>query len=162
MFEAFQINDSAAFQAGVGAPRPGRVLMILAGALSAFAVGASTPAGPASAAPVLHPNGVTIVDDSQSVLYHGQRYCWYDTAWRGPGWYLCGYAWRNGLGWGGGYGWHNWPRGHQGHNHPGGHHHGGPRPGPGKPGPGKPGGKPPVANPPGGHHPGGGGKGGRP
>jgi hypothetical protein len=28
-----------------------------------------------------------------------------DSAWRGPGFYWCGYAWRRGYGWGGGYGW---------------------------------------------------------
>ena len=43
-------------------------------------------------------------------FYYGHRYCWYDDAWRGPGWYWCGYAWHRGWGWGGGYGW----RGHGG------------------------------------------------
>ena len=28
--------------------------------------------------------------------------------WAGPGWYLCGYGTRAGLGWGGGYGWNAW------------------------------------------------------
>ncbi len=54
-------------------------------------------------------------------LFSGQRYCWYDSAWRGPGWYYCGYAWRRGYGWGGGYGW----RGHGGHYGHGGGFHGG-------------------------------------
>ena len=30
-------------------------------------------------------------------------YCWYDQGWRGPGWYLCGDEWDNGVGWGGGF-----------------------------------------------------------
>ena len=34
----------------------------------------------------------------------GHRYCWYYDAWRGPGWYWCGYPWRRGFGWGGGVG----------------------------------------------------------
>ena len=41
-------------------------------------------------------------------LYGGRRYCWYDAAWNGPGWYSCGFAWRSGYGWGGGYGWNGW------------------------------------------------------
>ena len=41
-------------------------------------------------------------------FWGGQRYCWYDDAWNGPGWYYCGYAWRQGLGWGGPYGWNRW------------------------------------------------------
>jgi hypothetical protein len=40
--------------------------------------------------------------------YAGHRYCWYDDAWRGPGWYLCGYAFRRGYGWGGVGGWRGW------------------------------------------------------
>ena len=41
-------------------------------------------------------------------LFGNQRYCWYNSAWNGPGWYYCGYAFRRGYGWGGGYGWNNW------------------------------------------------------
>jgi len=41
-------------------------------------------------------------------LFGNQRYCWYDSAWNGPGWYYCGYAFRRGYGWGGGAGWNNW------------------------------------------------------
>ncbi len=91
--------------------------------------------------------------------FAGEDYCWYEDAWRGPGWYVCGSQWRRGFGWGGQYGWHGWhPRPH--------HHPHGPRP---QPGPGRPpvGGhpgpsKPPVGAPPGspkpprGGHPGGG------
>ena len=36
-------------------------------------------------------------------LFGNQRYCWYNSAWNGPGWYYCGYAFRRGYGWGGGY-----------------------------------------------------------
>ena len=42
------------------------------------------------------------------ISFGNQRYCWYDSAWNGPGWYYCGYAFRRGYGWGGGSGWNNW------------------------------------------------------
>jgi hypothetical protein len=57
-------------------------------------------------------------------LFGGRNYCWYDTGWRGPGWYWCGYAGRSGLGWGGGYGWNGWRGGHRGGVHVGGWHGG--------------------------------------
>ena len=41
------------------------------------------------------------VENAQFV-WGGRNYCWYASAWRGPGWYQCGFAWRRGLGWGGG------------------------------------------------------------
>lgn len=41
-------------------------------------------------------------------MWGGQSYCWYDSGWNGPGWYLCGYPKRRGYGWGGAYGWHGW------------------------------------------------------
>jgi hypothetical protein len=50
---------------------------------------------------------LNIIDDAQYV-WGGRRYCWYVDAWRGPGWYQCGYAWRRGLGWGGPQGWRGW------------------------------------------------------
>ncbi len=59
-------------------------------------------------------------------LYGGQRYCWYDAAWNGPGWYYCGYAYRRGFGWGGGHGWRGWAHGGGGPRGPGGGR-GGPR-----------------------------------
>ena len=49
------------------------------------------------------------VENAQFV-WGGRNYCWYDSAWRGPGWYRCGFAWRRGLGWGGAAGWHGWHR----------------------------------------------------
>jgi hypothetical protein len=41
----------------------------------------------------------------QTALYvvRGRRYCFYFDGWHGPGWYRCGFAWRQGLGWGGVY-----------------------------------------------------------
>lgn len=43
-------------------------------------------------------------------VWGGHRYCWYNTGWRGPGWYRCGFRWRRGRGWGGPTGWHGWRR----------------------------------------------------
>src|SRR5258708_5696696 len=61
------------------------------------------------------PQGAVLADASFAPYFFGGRqYCWYDSAWSGPGWYWCGYAWRNGLGWGGPGGWHGW-------RHDGGH-----------------------------------------
>ena len=42
--------------------------------------------------------GVNMVEKTQYV-YGGRRYCWYDNGWQGPGWYWCGYAFRQGFGW---------------------------------------------------------------
>jgi hypothetical protein len=60
-------------------------------------------------------------------VFGGYNYCWYPSAWNGPGYYYCGYAWNRGLGWGGGYGWHGWGGGgwHGGGWHGGGWHGGG-------------------------------------
>jgi hypothetical protein len=48
--------------------------------------------------------------ENAQFFFGGQNYCWYDSGWRGPGWYWCGYAWRSGYGWGGGVGFHGWTR----------------------------------------------------
>jgi hypothetical protein len=46
--------------------------------------------------------------DKVQYEYGGQNYCYYETGWKGPGWYYCGYAQRTGYGWGGAYGWRGW------------------------------------------------------
>src|ERR1700743_3388368 len=62
-------------------------------------------------------------------LFGGRDYCWYDDGWRGPGWYWCGYGYRDGYGWGGGEGFNGW-REHRyerdWHGHHGGGGYGGP------------------------------------
>ena len=40
------------------------------------------------------------VQKTQVYVYGGRRYCFYVDAWNGPGWYRCGYGWREGYGWG--------------------------------------------------------------
>ena len=65
-------------------------------------------------------NQIAPIEKAQ-FFFGGQNYCWYDDGWQGPGWYWCGYAWNNGVGWGGGYGWHGWQGGHAGGAHVGVH-----------------------------------------
>jgi hypothetical protein len=69
---------------------------------------------------VIDPQGAVLTD--ASYFFGGEQYCWYSDGWEGPGWYWCGYAWRDGLGWGGPRGWHGW---HRGGGHGGGHLGGG-------------------------------------
>ena len=102
------------------------------------------------------------VENAQFV-WGGRNYCWYASAWRGPGWYQCGFAWRRGLGWGGPAGWHGWHR----PVHRPGHHHRPPahrppahrppvnRPGHNRPGNNRPGHNRPPAHRPGGNRGGG-------
>ena len=82
-------------------------------------------------------------------VWGGRRYCWYYHAWRGPGWYRCGYRWHRGIGWGGPLGWHGWRRPGL-HHRPGIHH----RPGGNRPGVNRPGGNRPGTNRPSGNRPG--------
>ena len=99
--------------------------------LIAASLAAATALGAVFAAPVASQAQPMLRQDVQMVFYPyaGHRYCWYDSAWNGPGWYWCGYPWRRGFGWGGGYGWRGWRGGHPaayygrrwapGHDHPG-------------------------------------------
>jgi hypothetical protein len=80
-----------------------------------------------------------------SYVADGQTYGWYDDGWDGPGWYIVGYEFRRGFGFGGREGWHGWKHhgshahtpqagGHAGGGGPGGghgHHVGSGLPGPG-------------------------------
>ncbi len=59
-------------------------------------------------------------------VWNGATYDWYDDGWNGPGFYIAGFAFRAGQGWGGGEGWRGWRR----HAYPGGHPGGPPRLGP--------------------------------
>ena len=52
--------------------------------------------------------GDGLIENVQAFVWDGQRYCWYDDGWEGPGFYWCGYAWRSGYGWGGPSGFHGW------------------------------------------------------
>jgi hypothetical protein len=54
-------------------------------------------------------------------VHEGRRYCFYFDGWHGPGWYRCGFAWRQGIGWGGVYGWNSWSYGPYERRH---HQHG--------------------------------------
>jgi hypothetical protein len=151
-----------------------------AGALyAAAALATSLGATPAMAQGDLRPTAFNTpaeargAFDAPVVWFDGRPYCWYERAWRGPGWYRCGFEWRAGYGWGGWYGWRGFYPGHHhwhGHvprpprpNHPrppanpAPGHPGPGHPAPGHPGPGHPGhpGKPPGGPKPpaGGGHP---------
>ncbi len=87
--------------------------LAVAGALGA----ATTFTGAAQAAPGDLSAGLgtvaidlNLVENAQFV-YEGRNYCFYLNGWHGPGWYWCGYAFRQGYGWGGVEGWHGWRRG---------------------------------------------------
>ncbi len=54
--------------------------------------------------------GFDLVEKAQ-YTYRGRRYCFYFDAWKGPGWYWCGYAHRRGYGWGGTSDWRGWDHG---------------------------------------------------
>ncbi|MGD0185340.1 MAG: RICIN domain-containing protein [Roseiarcus sp.] len=41
-------------------------------------------------------------------LWNGATYEWYEDGWNGPGFYIVGFAFRAGEGWGGGEGWRGW------------------------------------------------------
>ncbi|HET7165192.1 MAG TPA: tail fiber domain-containing protein [Pseudolabrys sp.] len=90
--------------------------------LTAIAIGTALISAQTEAVTIATPGAVRVAAEPLSLIektqfvFGGRRYCWYDDAWQGPGWYWCGYAWRRGFGWGGGVGWHGW------HHH---HHDGG-------------------------------------
>ena len=68
------------------------------------------------------------VTGSDEYSFNGDSYGWYDDGWNGAGWYIIGYEFRRGFGFGGHEGWHSWhhhgSHAHGGH-HAGGDHHGG-------------------------------------
>lgn len=110
------------------------LILALTAATSLFSASLVSPAAQAEPTPHLI-FGVDRAADAPTLdrvqfIYGGRNFCWYDSAWRGPGFYWCGYAWRRGLGWGGGRGWHGWRGGglyHRGFGsrvviHAGGHH----------------------------------------
>ncbi len=66
----------------------------------------------------------TAAPSGDEFVADGQTYGWYDDGWNGPGWYIVGFEFRRGRGFGGREGWHNWHH-HGSHGHHGGEHHGG-------------------------------------
>jgi apolipoprotein N-acyltransferase len=63
--------------------------------------------------------------ETAQFIYNGRQYCWYEDGWRGPGWYWCGQAYHEGVGWGGAYGWNGWRTVHSGGYRHGAHHRAG-------------------------------------
>jgi len=86
-----------------------------------------------------------VVEGGDEYTFNGDTYGWYDDGWDGPGWYIIGFEFRRGFGFGGREGWHGWKHhgshahtpqagGHAGGGGPGGghgHHVGSGLPGPG-------------------------------
>ena len=97
-----------------------RKLVFTAAAATTLVAGGILISGRVEAAPIGAPDGIGAAIDGLNLaenaqfIWSGRRYCWYDDAWQGPGWYWCGYAWRQGLGWGGGEGWQGWTSEHRG------------------------------------------------
>jgi hypothetical protein len=81
--------------------------LAMAGLISQLAPPAEAALGVGAFAPPASLAEASPVEKAQFV-WGGRRYCWYNSAWRGPGWYQCGFAWRRGFGWGGAAGWHGW------------------------------------------------------
>jgi hypothetical protein len=81
--------------------------LAMAGLISQLAVPAEAALGVGASAPPASLAEASPIERAQ-FFWGGRRYCWYNSAWRGPGWYQCGFAWRRGLGWGGAAGWHGW------------------------------------------------------
>lgn len=81
--------------------------LAIAGLISQLAVPAEAALGVGAFAPPAALAEASPIEKAQFV-WGGRRYCWYNSAWRGPGWYQCGFAWRRGFGWGGAAGWHGW------------------------------------------------------
>ncbi len=53
-------------------------------------------------------DAIDMMQKAQVFIVDGRRYCFYFDGWHGEGWYRCGYARRQGFGWGGEYGWQGW------------------------------------------------------
>lgn len=83
---------------------------------TAMALSGTMITGLAEAAVIGPSNGMRTTSDNLNMIetvqyiYEGRRHCWYPRGWHGPGWYWCGYALREGRGWGGGEGWQGWRR----------------------------------------------------
>ena len=97
----------------------------------AFAFCAASPlagsaqAGLADSALVALPPHPLLPLETAQFVYNGRQYCWYEDGWRGPGWYWCGHAYHEGVGWGGAYGWNGWQTMHGGSYRHGAHHRNG-------------------------------------
>jgi hypothetical protein len=89
-----------------------RTLILSAAVALSMAAGATAATAASPVVRGVDQPGDAVLQPAQYV-YLGHDYCWYDRGWRGPGFYWCGYAYRNGLGWGGPLGWRGWYSGPQ-------------------------------------------------
>ena len=65
-------------------------------------------AGIADGVVASHPFLQLMPVEKTQFFFGGRNYCFYYDGWHGPGFYWCGYAYREGLGYGGGEGWNGW------------------------------------------------------
>jgi hypothetical protein len=79
---------------------------ILGAATALMVMTSAAEAAPALTFGVDRPGDAVLL--KSQYVYLGHDFCWYDRAWRGPGFYWCGYAYRRGLGWGGPAGFRGW------------------------------------------------------
>jgi hypothetical protein len=85
------------------------LVVALAGTIAAgLALSGGAQAAPVSSAAIGDAAAAFNVVDKTQYIYGGRSHCWYNSGWKGPGWYWCGYRWRRGYGWGGPRGWNNW------------------------------------------------------
>jgi len=83
-----------------------RTSLLLAAATLCLTAGASQ-AMPLSA-DALNGAAAMPIENAAVYVYEGNRFCFYNDGWNGPGWYRCGFSSRRGVGWGGVYGWQGW------------------------------------------------------
>jgi len=78
-------------------------------------------AGPAPQPPGTGP-GAGPGPAAEEYQLNGDTYGWFEDGWNGAGWYVVGFEFRSGLGFGGREGWHGWTH-HGSHGHRDGGHH---------------------------------------
>ena len=96
-----------------------RSFLIAAAAALTVSFPLAAAAEPSSSGQLIY--GVDRMDTAPPLIdaqyaWGGRQYCWYWDAWRGPGWYWCGFAFRRGYGWGGPEGWRGWGHDWRGHD----------------------------------------------
>ena len=97
----------AAAIVGMGSP-------LMAGAANADPAPPSETSFDANLSDAVNRGDVAPTLQDAQYLWAGRNYCWYPGGWHGPGYYWCGYAWRQGFGWGGPVGWNGWRWGYRG------------------------------------------------
>ncbi|MDB5482705.1 MAG: uncharacterized protein JWO83_3758, partial [Caulobacteraceae bacterium] len=89
------VQDAFSEQLKTIQPETEMKLTLLGAAVFATALAGGAPAQERALTAQLGPQGGALIPASfQLYMFGGRQFCWYASAWRGPGWYWCGYAWR--------------------------------------------------------------------